>query len=104
MSVNFSKKVSEDQLKDVIHTALSSVGVIRYTRHFKEMMDERGYTTQDVTSILRFGKLVKAEFSKKYDNWCYELRGLTPDGEDGAVVTVILSERKILMITALGGV
>lgn len=104
MSVDYSKKISEDQLQDVIFAALSSGGFVRYTDHFRDSMAERGYTNQDVMSILRFGRLVNAEFSDEYDNWCYELRGLTPDGENGAVVTVILSERKLLMITALGGV
>ena len=104
MSVDYSKKISEEQLQDVIFAALGSRGFVRYSSHFKDMMDERGYSNQDVRYILRFGKLVSAEFSEEYSDWCYELRGMTPDGEDGALLTVVLSERRILMITALGGV
>jgi hypothetical protein len=104
VSVDFSKKITEEQLQDVIFAALGSGGFVRYSSHFKDMMDERGYTNQDVNYILRFGKLVTAEFKAEYGDWCYEIRGVTPDGEKGALLTVVLSERKILMITALGGV
>ncbi len=59
---------------------------------------------QDVNYILRFGKLFKSEFSQEHNNWTYSLKGITVDGSKGAVVTVIVSERAIRMITALGNV
>ena len=104
MSVDFSKQINEDELKDVIYASLSSGGFVIYSKHFKKKMADRGYKSQDVEYILKFGRLIKAEFSESHNNWCYTLKGATVDGDDGAVVTVVISERKILMITALGGV
>ena len=102
--IDYSNQITEDQLKDVIHRALSSGGSVIWSMHFKESINKRGYDSQDVNYILRFGKLIKSEFSQEHNNWAYRLKGITVDGSQGAVVTVIVSERVIRMITALGNV
>lgn len=44
--IDYSNQITEDQLKDVIHRALSSGGSVIWSRHFKESINKRGYDTR----------------------------------------------------------
>ncbi|MHB8788437.1 MAG: DUF4258 domain-containing protein [Desulfobulbaceae bacterium] len=74
-------------------------GNLFYGRHVKKRMRERNFTIQDILFILQQGALARKEYKEEFENWVYSIRGTDLEGEEGRVVTAIVSESAIQIIT-----
>jgi hypothetical protein len=77
-------------------------GEIIISKHAKGRMQERGYSMQDVEHILLGGEITNKEFKDKTQNWAYTIKGDDLEGDEGGVVTVIISRQTCVIITVLG--
>ncbi len=97
-----------DAAKDIdIATAQSIIrdiaasGMLISSKHAKERMVERGYTMSDVQYILMYGEIVRKEFKEENNNWAYTIHGADLEGDEGGVITAIISPSKCVVITVL---
>lgn len=79
-----------------------SGGEVIVSRHAKERMKERSYSTQDVEHILIRGKITNKEFKDATQSWAYTIKGDDLEGDEGGVVTVIINRQSCVIITVLG--
>lgn len=77
-------------------------GNLIYSAHVKLRMRERGFTTHDVLFILQHGELTGKKFKEDHGNWVYTVQGQDLDGDDGRVITAIISEQTLHIITVTG--
>ncbi|PKN59868.1 MAG: hypothetical protein CVU53_06020 [Deltaproteobacteria bacterium HGW-Deltaproteobacteria-11] len=77
-------------------------GSISFTKHARKQMALRGYTTQDVIHILGSGMVMDKDLKPNGQLHC-RVEGRDLDGDMGIVVTAILDESRLLVITVLGG-
>jgi len=77
-------------------------GSISFTKHARKQMALRGYTTQDVLHILCSGMVMDPDLKPNGQLHC-RVEGRDLDGDRGVVVTAILDESQLLVITVLGG-
>ncbi len=101
MSFDSGTKISTDDAHKIIRNIIESDMEIVVSNHARERMYERGYTTQDVLHILLNGKITKQKLHDKSNSWRYTVSGDDLDGDEGSVVTVILSKAKFVIITVL---
>jgi hypothetical protein len=96
--------LSSDRALILIHEILAnrSSGSLSFTKHAKKQMGARGYTTQDVVYILETGKILDIEL-KPTRHWLCKVEGYDLDGDQGVVITAIINENHLLVITVLGG-
>ena len=81
---------------------IASYGSIRLSKHVRDdQMSSRGYTIRDIIYILKRGKLHEKRFDNDRQNWSYTICGEDLDGDQGGVVTVILSRTELFVITVL---
>ncbi|MEI8172191.1 MAG: DUF4258 domain-containing protein [Deltaproteobacteria bacterium] len=80
----------------------TSRGILAFTKHAREQMTLRGYTTQDVVYILETGKVEEIELKPNGEYHC-KVKGHDLDGDRGVVITAIVNESNLLVITVLGG-
>ena len=95
------QELSRKDAHDIIISIINSRGEIILSRHARERMRERRYTTDDVLHILLTGRLVEKRWDKDPGSWKYKIIGKDIDGEDGGVVTVIISKTRLVVITVL---
>jgi len=74
-------------------------GLVAYTTHAKDRMVNRNFTTQDVIYILETGDVIKKEYNDAQKHWKYTVAGPDLDGDEGDVITAILSGGSQLIIT-----
>jgi len=77
-------------------------GSVSITKHARKQMALRGYTTQDVIHILSSGMVMNPDLKPNGQLHC-RVEGRDLDGDMGVVVTIILDESRLLVITVLGG-
>jgi hypothetical protein len=77
-------------------------GSVSFTKHARKQMTRRGYTTQDVIHILGNGMVTEPELKPDGQFHC-RVEEHDLDGDRGIVVTAILDENSLLVITVLGG-
>ena len=96
--------LSSESALILIHEILAnrSSGSLSFTNHAKKQMRARGYTTQDVVNILETGKIMEIEM-KPNGQWHCQVEGYDLDGDRGVVITAIINENNLLVITVLGG-
>ena len=96
--------LSPERALSIIHEILAnkSSGTISFTKHAKKQMGPRGYTTQDVVYILETGKILEIELKPNGQRHC-KVEGYDLDGDLGVVITAIINENHLLVITVLGG-
>jgi len=96
--------LSSDRALIIIHGILEnrSSGSLSFTKHAKKQMGPRGYTLQDVVYILETGKILEIE-PKPSGQWHCKVEGYDLDGDRGGVITAIIDENHLLVITVLGG-
>ena len=96
--------LSSDRALILIHEILAnrSSGSLSFTKHAKKQMGARGYTTQDVIYLLETGNILDIE--PKPNGQCHcKIEGYDLDGDRGVVITAIINENNLLVITVLGG-
>lgn len=80
--------------------AIVAKGSVIIGKHVKKRMSQRGYlNTQDVTEVLETGVIVSKEFDEVRNNWKYKVEGADTEGEEGTVVTAIISISSQQVIT-----
>lgn len=79
--------------------AIVANGSIIIGSHVKKRMNQRGFYTQDITEVLETGSIVSKEFDDKRNNWKYKVEGSDTDGEEGTVITAIISISSQQVIT-----
>jgi len=96
--------LSPDSALILIHEILENrrSGSLSFTKHVKKQMGPRGYTLQDVVYILETGKVLEIEL-KPSGQWHCKVEGYDLDGDRGVVITAIIDENHLLVITVLGG-
>ena len=96
--------LSSDRALILINEILAnrSSGSLSFTKHAKKQMGTRGYTTQDVVYILETGKILDIELKPNGQRHC-KVEGYDLDGDRGVVITAIINENHLLVITVLGG-
>jgi len=96
--------LSADRALILIHEILAnrSSGSLSFTKHAKKQMGTRGYTTQDVVYILETGIVIEIRLETK-NQWHCKVEGYDLDGDRGVVITAIINENHLLVITVLGG-
>jgi hypothetical protein len=77
-------------------------GSLSFTKHAREQMALRSYTTQDVVYILETGSVMEIELKPNGQRHC-RIEGCDLDGDRGIVIMAIIDERHLLVITVLGG-
>lgn len=77
-------------------------GTLSFTKHARKQMVLRDYTTQDVVYILETGSVRGIEL-KPNGQWHCRIEGCDLDGDRGIVITAIIDEHRLLVITVLGG-
>lgn len=94
------KKLSPQEAQTKIRE-IATFGDIITTFHCSfDSMEERSYSIHDVEIVLRKGTVKEPpEYDEDYDNWEYIVEGNTIDGDKAVAVTVILTHRKLLVIT-----
>ena len=96
---------SEEMDNEKAHSGIRNIvagGEIIISKHAKGRMRERGYSTHDIEHILLRGKITNKEFKDKTQSWAYTIKGDDLEGEEGGVVTVIISRQACVVITVLG--
>jgi hypothetical protein len=101
MEFNPSKELSNNAATALVRDIVEN-GTLIISRHAKERMFERGYTTQDVEFILTHGKIQSSEFDKLTGNWKYRFHGDDLDGGTGTVIVAIVRQMSSIVITVLG--
>jgi len=63
----------------------------------------RNYTIGDIKHILKNGKVIKFTKEGKEIYRC-KIHGDDPEGFKGTVVTIVISNKKLIVVTVLGGI
>lgn len=93
-----TENIDNEKALALIREAATKNNLI-YGGHVKQRMRERRFTIQDILFILQHGELSGKEYREEYENWVYSIRGVDLEGEEGRVVTAIVSEYSIQIIT-----
>jgi len=95
-------EITADDLKNKIHNILDSGRVI-FLDHTKRRMKLRGYSFGDIRHILQNGSIL--EFTKKKtEQYVCKIHGEDLEGDEGAVVILVIKDVKLIIKTVLGGV
>ncbi|MBI5558427.1 MAG: DUF4258 domain-containing protein [Deltaproteobacteria bacterium] len=94
------QEIDIEKAHSIIREIVAS-GELIVSKHAKARMRERGYSTQDVEYILIRGKITNKEFKENTQSWAYTIKGDDLEGDEGGVVTVIISRQACVIITVL---
>jgi hypothetical protein len=97
---NPAEKLNESEFKKLVREILE-FGFINFGRHVQRRMSERNFMLADIRYILKNGKIIQDEFDEEFKNWKYTVSGPDIDGESGTVITVIVSERELFLVTVI---
>jgi hypothetical protein len=94
--------ITTEKLKSKIRGILDH-GLLIYPDHVKQRMIERNYDLADIRYILRNGKIVKFN-QEGSDRYRCEIHGEDLEGCMGGVITIVIKNTKIVIVTVLGGI
>lgn len=83
----------------MIREIISSKGEVVISQHAKGRMAERGFLMQDVLHILKTGDLTRQELHEPSNSWRHTIQGNDLDGDSGTVVTVIIHQARLVVVT-----
>ncbi len=93
------KCLSRSEAGDLARQCVEN-GFVVITRHAKQRLIERGFTTLDVERVLAKGCVYKApEFDIKFREWKYRLEGKTVDDEELILVICFKPQPAAFVIT-----
>jgi len=96
------ESIPGDEIKARIIDILN-YGSFILSGHAKDRMDERNYSVSDIKNILKYGQIVNFS-EKEKDKYHCEVHGKDLDGDNGAVITIVVKNTKLIILTVLGGV
>ena len=71
MKFDPSEEIDNENAHSIIRDIVAG-GEIIFSKHTKERLQERGYSTQDVEHILLRGEITNKEFKDKTKSWAYQ--------------------------------
>lgn len=77
-------------------------GRVVISSHALKRMGSRGYTTEDVLCILEYGKITEIMNNRKERCRC-RVEGRDTEGDQGSVIAELISDKKLIVVTVLGG-
>ncbi|MBI5886546.1 MAG: DUF4258 domain-containing protein [Deltaproteobacteria bacterium] len=96
------KKYAKSQAVKLIRKNLVNGGVAT-TAHFRQRMEQRKVSMQDVIYLLKTGSIFdEPELDMKVNQWKYKVEGKTIDGASLAIVVALEADKNIL-ITCMRG-
>jgi len=103
---NHAKKPQPQSKRDaqeIIHQlAEKDSGNIYYTRHVKEQMLERGFTYNDILTILREGVIkIEPRYNEKKRLWAYRLDFVNFTGSRDAGCVVAIQQKGRLQVVTI---
>lgn len=99
--VDNNDKLSSKETLDTIRD-IAQLGNVILTGHVKRRMRERDYSIDDIVLILSKGEIIEPpEYDKEYNNWKWKVQGHAIEGDQAAVIVVILSHRELLCLTIM---
>lgn len=101
MTFNPAEEIDNEKAHSIIRDIVSG-GEVIVSSHAKKRMIERRYSMQDVEHILTRGKITRKELKDTTHSWAYTIKGDDLEGDEGGVVTVIVSRQACAIITVLG--
>ncbi len=93
--------ISAEELEARVREILN-YGSLTYSGHVKERMVERNYEIADVKHILKYGKVLNFSMEGNERYRC-EIHGEDLEGCKGAVITIVIKNKKLIIVTVLGG-
>jgi len=79
---------------------IANFGDVRTTAHCRKRMVERGFSFQDLLSILLNGEIRREpEYDPNHDQYKYRVDGNTIDGDEAVAITVIVSVHAVLVVS-----
>jgi hypothetical protein len=72
------------------------VGIIMFSPHCYERMDERNVSSEDILNTLAWGEIADLKWDGEYQNWKATVEGKDIEGEDLVVVVGIYEEEHLL--------
>lgn len=101
MSSSFNPRanLSEENALRIIRDILD-YGTVHYSKHSRDSMNLRNFSDQDIINVLETGNIIDKEFNEEQGNWKYKISGVDIDGDDGSVVTAVLTAHSQIIITA----
>lgn len=94
--------ITAKELEYRIHEILK-YGSIIYGPHVKQRMEDRNYTIPDILHILRHGKVLDNFKDQGSDKYHCEVHGEDLEGCKGGVITIVIKNAKLKIVTVLGG-
>jgi len=95
------ESITAEELEARIREILN-YGSLIYPDHVKERMAERNYDMGDVRHILKNGKIIT--FTKKgNEKYRCVIHGEDLEGYKGAVITIVIKNIRLVILTVLGG-
>ena len=101
MNFDPAEEIDNEKAHSIIREIMEG-GEIIFSNHAKKRMQERNYSAHDVEHILIRGKIISKEFKNITQNWTYKIKGDDLEGDEGGVVTAIISRQACVIITVLG--
>lgn len=92
------KRLSEEKALSLIKK-ITEEGETVFTPHVKKRIRERGYSDQDIIHVLENGRIDSCEFDDIRRNWKYKVSGTDIDGDEGIVITAIISNHQQVIVT-----
>ncbi len=91
-------KLSNKDAKKLIRHILDC-GAVIFSQHAKDRMRERNFTDQDVVYILETGTIIDTDYDANQECWKYKVSGDDLDGDEGTIMTAVLTAHRQLIIT-----
>lgn len=99
MPPSTAEKPNQQAAHQTIKEIAAGRGDIVISHHAKERMQERGFLMQDVLHILKTGRLTRQELHEPSHTWRHTIQGNDLDGDSGTVVTVIIHQARLVVVT-----
>lgn len=95
------KKELDDSEAIQLISEIASFGSVQYGSHVAKRMKQRDFSLADIIYILNNGKISEKEYKEKRKNWKYKIVGKDLDGDEGVVITAIIYDWEIYLITVM---
>lgn len=94
--------ITADDLHQRILDILEKGSIHYNSPHLFDRMRERGYEMPDVLHILKNGRVLKIQ-KRGNERYHCEVHGEDLESCKGAVVTIVITRKRMLIVTVLGG-
>jgi hypothetical protein len=96
------KILSNRQFTEIIRYCFAH-GTVTPRDHVQQRMIERGFSIRDIEHILLSGIIEEAEYDPVYGCCKYRVRGNALDDKKAVVVTAIVNEDRLVLVTVFRG-